>query len=79
MMTTQGCKRRGSEPCMSDGIDQKSGTINVYILCPEPGDSVQVINMGTHYEVHHAHWEQQPLYLTTEDIEFLKAGKITWH
>lgn len=64
---------------MTKGIDKDKGTINVYELCPDEGDSLMVINCGTHYEVRHHHWEEPPLLLTTEDIERLKAGEITWN
>lgn len=64
---------------MSDGIDQKKGTINVRILCPEPGDTVVVVNCGSHYEVRHQNWTAEPLYLTDEDIEQMRMGEIIWH
>ena len=62
-----------------DGIDRKNGTVNLYIICPLPGDSVQIVNCGTHYEVRHRHWEPEPLMLTDDDIEQLRSGEITWH
>ncbi len=61
------------------GIDEVSGTLDVYKLCPEPGDSIMVVNCGTHYEVRHHHWEQQPFGLTDLDIEMMKRGELTWH
>lgn len=62
-----------------DGIDEKNGTVNVYELLPEPGDSVMIVNCGSHFEVRHHHWEKQPFHLTAEDIEKLKQGHITWN
>ena len=64
---------------MSQGIDNKAGTINVYELLPEPGDSITVTNVGTHYEVRHVHFEVPPLILTDEEIERMKQGLITWN
>lgn len=61
------------------GIDTKTGTVNVHDLCPEPGDSIMVVNCGTHYEVRHHHWECRPLGLTDEDIHDLKTGQIVWN
>lgn len=61
------------------GIDEKTGTLDVYRLCPEMGDSIMVVNCGTHFEVRHHHWEQQPFGLTELDIEYLKQGLITWN
>jgi hypothetical protein len=62
-----------------DGIDEELGTVNVYQLCPEKGDSIMIINCGTHYEVRHQHWDSQPFVLTEQDIENLKEGRITWN
>lgn len=65
---------------MSDGIDEKTGTIDVYKLCPEEGDSIMIVNCGSHYEVRHHHWDSvPPLFLTEEDIEMLKRGQIKWN
>jgi hypothetical protein len=64
---------------VSQGIDQKTGTINVYELCPEVGDSIMVVNCGTHFEIRHHHWTVPPLALTDDDIEDLKAGRVIWH
>jgi hypothetical protein len=64
---------------VSDGIDQKRGIINVYELLPEAGDSVTVMNCGTHFEIRHHHWTVPPLALTDADIENLKAGRVVWH
>lgn len=64
---------------MSDGIDEKSGTVNVYKLLPEPGDSLMIVNCGTHFEIRHHHWSKPPLALTDEDIEKLKQGSIVWN
>ena len=62
-----------------DGIDEKTGTVDVYKLCPQQGDSIMIVNCGTHFEVRHHHWEQSPLVLTEQDIEMLKRGQITWN
>lgn len=64
---------------MSKGINEKTGTIDVYELCPERGDSVMIVNCGTHFEVRQHFWEQQSLFLTDDDIERLKQGIIIWH
>ena len=62
-----------------DGIDQETGTVNVYKLLPNPGDSLMIVNCGTHFEIRHHHWEPQALTLTDEDIERLKAGTIVFN
>lgn len=62
-----------------DGIDEHTGTVNVYKLCPEAGDTIMIVNCGTHYEIRHQHWEQTPLGLTDQDIEFMKQGLIVWN
>lgn len=62
-----------------NGIDEKTGTVNVHELCPEPGDSIMVVNCGSHYEVRHHHWDSRPLGLTDEDIDDLKQGLIVWN
>ena len=64
---------------VSEPIDQKQGTVNVYELLPEPGDSMMIVNCGTHYEIRHHHWARPPLVLTDEDIEKLKQGRIIWN
>lgn len=66
-------------PPMSDGIDEKTGMVNVYQLLPEPGDSLMIVNCGTHFEIRHHHWTTPPLVLTEQDIEKLKQGLITWN
>ena len=68
------------EPALvSDGVDVKRGTVNVYELLPEQGDSLMIVNCGTHYEIRHHHWSVPPLLLTDDDIERLKEGRITWN
>lgn len=79
MITTTGVHRIRKERPLSQGIDQKTGTINVYDLLPNPGDSVMVVNCGTHFEIRHHHWSTPPLILTDDDIEDLKAGRVIWH
>jgi len=64
---------------MSDGIDKEKGTLNLYELLPLAGDSLMVVNCGTHYEIRHHHWGLPPLLLTNEDIDKLRAGAITWN
>ena len=78
-MAVQGCNIGAASLMKGDGIDEVSGTVDVYKLCPEPGDSIMIVNCGTHYEVRHHHWEPQPMTLTPEDIELLKQGLITWN
>lgn len=63
----------------NEGIDERTGKIDVYKLCPEQGDSIMIINCGTHYEVRHQHFEHAPIYLTEQDIEYLKQGRIVWN
>lgn len=63
----------------TDGIDQKTGKVNVYKLCPEMGDSIMIVNCGDHFEIRHHHWEVAPLFLTEQEVELLKAGRITWN
>lgn len=79
MITMQGYRKERQRPVSDDPIDQKTGNVNVYMLCPEPGDSVMIVNCGTHYEVRQHSWEPRPLYLTDEDIERIKHGEVTWH
>jgi len=62
-----------------DGIDEKTGTLNVYQLLPEQGDSLMVVNCGDHYEIKRHRWTIEPIFLTDEDIAYLKAGTIVWH
>lgn len=73
--TTSQCYRER----MSKGIDEETGLVDVYELCPERGDSIMIVNCGDHYEVHHRHWGTVPPFLTDEDIEMLKRGQITWN
>ncbi len=62
-----------------DGIDEESGTVNVYALCPEPGDSVMIVNCGETFEIRRHRWDVNPLILTDHDIDNLKSGRIIWH
>ena len=63
-----------------DGIDELTGTVNVYTLLPERGDSITITNCGTHYEVRHQHVTLgSGIYLTDQDIEDLKQGRIVWN
>lgn len=62
-----------------DGIDEATGTVDVYSLCPNPGDSIMVVNCGSHFEVRHHHWEETPLNLTDKDVTNLRQGLITWN
>lgn len=61
------------------GIDEKSGTLNLYDLIPEQGDSLMVVNCGSHFEIRYHHWELGALKLTDEEVEDLKAGRITFN
>lgn len=61
-------------------IDQVTGDVNVYDLCPERGDSILIVNCGTHFEIRYHRWNlDQPAALTDEDIDDLKHGRVTWH
>lgn len=63
-----------------DPIDQEKGMVNVYKLLPEMGDSVLIVNCGTHFEVRHQ--KMLPvgqLCLTDEDIDNIRQGKIVWN
>jgi hypothetical protein len=65
-----------------DGIDETTGKVDVYRLCPNPGDSIMVVNCGDHFELRHHSWsvnEEPPIFLTELDIELLKQGLITWN
>lgn len=82
MMAMQGCNKDGEHPVSSKGIDEKTGTINVYELLPAPGDSIMVVNCGSHFEIRHHHWAvagTPPIHLTDEDIKRLKANQIVWN
>ena len=65
-----------------DGIDRDKGIIDVYKLLPKRGDSLMIVNCGSHFEVLQHPWaatNEPPLLLTEEDIESLKQGTITWN
>jgi hypothetical protein len=65
---------------MSSSKDiKKDGTVNVHDLCPAPGDSIMVVNCGTHYEVRYHHWVEPGYTLTDQDVEDLTRGRVTWH
>ena len=67
---------------MTDGIDEKNGIVDVYKLLPKRGDSVMIVNCGTHFEVRHHSWDMDDrpaIELTEQDIELLKQGLITWN
>lgn len=63
------------------GIDEDTGTVNVYDACPNKGDSVMIVNCGDHFEVRHHTRETvtQAAVLTEDEINRLKQGHITWH
>lgn len=61
------------------GINQHTGDVNVYELLPEQGDSLMVVNCGTHFEIRYHRWESPPLTLTDEDIDGLKEGRIKFN
>ena len=63
----------------SDCIDEKTGTVQVYKLLPNPGDSIMIVNCGDHFEVRYHHWEEHPVELTLQEIEDLKRGHIIWN
>ena len=79
MIAVQGCNNRKVRLVSTKGIDQKTGMVNVYELLPEQGDSIMIVNCGTHFELHHHHWEQPPLVLTEEDSEAIRAGRVVWN
>jgi hypothetical protein len=62
-----------------DGINQVTGDVNVYDLLPEQGDSMMIVNCGTHYEIRYHRWELPPLILTDEDIEALRNGRVVFN
>jgi hypothetical protein len=65
-----------------DGIDRDKGIIDVYRLLPKRGDSLMIVNCGSHFEVRQRSWSQTrepPLLLTEEDFESMKQGTITWN
>lgn len=63
-----------------DAINQQTGMVNVYKLLPNPGDSLLIVNCGTHFEVRHQQVSPTPtLYLTDEDIERIRDGTMIWN
>jgi len=74
--------RNGEERIMVNVIDEEDGTVNVYKLLPNPGDSVMIVNCGNRFEIRHHSWvegEGGMLMLTEEDIDKLTAGRIVWN
>lgn len=67
------------DPVSKRGINQDEGTVNVYELLPKAGDSLTVVNVGTHFEIRYHHWEPPELTLTDDDIDRMKQGRIVWH
>ena len=63
---------------MSSDDIKDDGTINVYKLCPEAGDTIMVVNCGTHYEVRYPR-NNDAAQLTDEDVAALSSGRVTWH
>lgn len=53
--------------------------IELHEMMPSPGDKILIVNTGYSFEVYNIAFEEPQLLLTDEDIEFLKAGKITWN
>ena len=62
-----------------EGIDEDTGTVDVYKLCPNEGDSIMIVNCGDRFELRHHHWEVRAFDLTQKDIEDLKTGRIIWN
>lgn len=63
-----------------DGIDEVNGTVDVYRLCPNEGDSIMVVNCGTHFELRHHSWNKPvPFGLTEQDVDDLRQGLIIWN
>jgi len=63
-----------------DGIDELTGTVDVYRLCPNEGDSIMVVNCGTHFELRHHSWNTtEPFGLTAQEVDDLRQGLITWN
>ena len=55
-----------------DGIDEETGTVDVYSLCPNQGDSITIINCGTHYEMRHRQWVFGEIELTDKAVARLR-------
>lgn len=79
MIGLQGCATTRDSALSRQGIDEKTGVINVYELLPQQGDSLMVVNCGSHFEIRYHHWQTPPLALTDEDIEDLRQGRIVWN
>ena len=78
-----GVQQHGDAPVSVNGIDEKTGLVDVYALLPEQGDSLMIVNCGDHFEMRHHRWsmsgQKPPLMLTEQDIERLRQGAITWN
>lgn len=61
-----------------DAIDQEKGTVNLYKLCPNAGDSLMVVNYGTHFGLSYHSWDSGQLKLTAEDLADIKGDRIIW-
>jgi hypothetical protein len=82
MLALQGCgddKERNPVGIKLNSMNEEQLRRLARELCPLPGDSVVIINCGTHYELSHNHADPLPLCLTEEDIEDLKEGRIIWN
>jgi hypothetical protein len=78
-LSQAGVQRRST---VASAINEETGTVNVFELLPDAGDSIMIINCGDHFELRHHKWNSlphPPLHLTEHDIELLKAGHITWN
>jgi hypothetical protein len=62
-----------------DGIDEATGTLDVYRLCPNEGDSIMVVNCGDHFELRHHSWSIEPFGLSDKEVNDLRQGLITWN
>ena len=63
---------------MSSNDIKDDGTINVYKLCPRAGDTIMVVNCGTHYELRYPSRGDVGK-LTEQDVDDLTHGRVTWH
>ena len=77
-MTT--CKEKAEET--DPVIDEDTGTVNVYRMLPQVGDSVLITNYGYFFQVQNSgpsYINQKALTLTSEDVDALREGRVTWH
>lgn len=64
----------------SDAINQQTGMVNVYKLLPNAGDSLLIVNCGTHFEVRHQTVPATPtLYLTEDDVQRIRDGTMVFN